>query len=883
MSEQPNITSVIGSGLSEILTGTSNADLLIGLAGDDTINGGAGNDEIAGDFSGANLLALPEAALTLSQLGNDDSWTVASNGQGDVTASQTVATREGTSYTLSLDLAANLASGAASGAIIVFWNGVEVGRFDADGAEFDAQELQVQGTGNDDLLTLQTAEGAGGDGPTILFDGPVPSYERTFEIDGQSQIVRAFAPGQANFYQVMESILHAFDPATSTYQAIGSAAGHVYNGMGFNTEDDLLYAIATSAGVDSLGNAVAKSNVVTIDAEGQTYVIGDAPYASWVGDFDGQGNLWTFDSDMDHISRIDVSELAAGNADAIDVWKFPKDMVTDKVLDVAYDEANQRFMGVARPAAEGDIGKLLIVDVSGVVEGGDPVFSTVDLAETLVGDVIQQGIPKMTFGAAFLDVDGNLYVGGNNGDHDMENATANSGGIYQVVLDPDTGTARLELVADAQAVRNNDGAADPRAISGTSVIEDDAPVLIRNPTLVEAPDPEDTFDDMLYGEAGQDTASGGLGEDVLIGGSRGDVLDGGDAMDVLFGGAGPNSGSGIISVYDDQGRRFDQFGNLLAEDDDVLTGGAGNDTLDGSAGHDALFGGADDDLLTAGSGMDQLFGGSGNDALFGGSEADALFGGTGDDTMSGGSGDDALAGGLGNDTATAGSGNDTLDGGAGADELSGGSGDDVLTGGDGDDKLDGASGNDAASGGFGVDRLFGGSGNDTLDGDAGNDQLDGGAGNDTISGGDGADRLKGGSGDDVMTGGAGKDYLAGGLGNDIMAGGADRDFLRGGTGADVMTGGGGSDRFAFRLADLDGSTDVITDLTRKASELDQIDLSDLDLLAGGQSAVDWAAQNLTQSADFTVTLILGSGVIELIDSSNHEDAFADHVFDALIF
>ncbi|MEM7190333.1 MAG: calcium-binding protein, partial [Pseudomonadota bacterium] len=611
MAVQSGSEPIIGTNISELLEGTSADDLLIGLAGDDTINGGAGDDEITGDFTGVNLLAVPESALTLQQFANGGDWSSA-GANADVAVSQTVSTRDGATYTLTADVAANLASGTPSGAVVVFWNGVEVGRFEAGDAQFSEQSIEVTGTGND-RLTLQTAAGANTPDNAILFDGPVPSYERDVEIAGQTMTVRAFAPGQANFYQVMESTLHAFDPQTASYTEIGSAAGHVYNGMGYNTEDDLLYAIATSNGTDSLGQTVLKSDVVMIDAEGQTYRIGDAPYASWVGDFDGQGNLWTFDSDMDHIARIDIDAMATGAADSVDVWKFPNDMITEKVLDLAYDAANQRFMGVARPAAEGDVGKLLIVDVSGVNSGGEPAFSLVDLSNTKIGDVMLTGIPKMTFGAAFLDVDGNLFVGGNKGDHDMDNATGSSGGIYKVVFDENSDDAYLELVSDAQAVRNNDGAADPRAISGTTVIDEEAIVLIREPTLVETAAPDDTYDDQLFGGAGQDTGSGGIGRDRLIGGSRGDTLDGGDNVDQLYGGAGPNSASAIISSYDEAGLRYDQFGNLLAEDDDVLNGSAGNDTLSGSAGHDRLSGGADEDLLFGGSGSDVMFGGDGAD------------------------------------------------------------------------------------------------------------------------------------------------------------------------------------------------------------------------------------------------------------------------------
>jgi len=63
----------------------------------------------------------------------------------------------------------------------------------------------------------------------------------------------------------------------------------------------------------------------------------------------------------------------------------------------------------------------------------------------------------------------------------------------------------------------------------------------------------------VYGDAGNDTLSGGVGDDRLYGGNDDDILDGGDGRDYLYGGNG----------------------------DDTLNGGAGNnDYLSGDAGSD---------------------------------------------------------------------------------------------------------------------------------------------------------------------------------------------------------------------------------------------------------------------------------------------------------
>ncbi len=115
---------------------------------------------------------------------------------------------------------------------------------------------------------------------------------------------------------------------------------------------------------------------------------------------------------------------------------------------------------------------------------------------------------------------------------------------------------------------------------------------------------------------------------------------------------------------------------LPTDEEDTISGLAGNDSLNGLGGNDKLVGGANDDKLNGGAGGDKLTGGSGNDVLLGGGGLDTLNGGAGIDTLKGG----AAA--------------DTLNGGAGADKLSGGGGNDRLTGGKGIDTLTGNGGSD---------------------------------------------------------------------------------------------------------------------------------------------------------------------------------------------
>ena len=63
----------------------------------------------------------------------------------------------------------------------------------------------------------------------------------------------------------------------------------------------------------------------------------------------------------------------------------------------------------------------------------------------------------------------------------------------------------------------------------------------------------------------------------------GDEIHGG-VGNYITGGAAPGTlPSGLLSVYDEDGLRYDQFGNLLPEDDDVLLGAKGMTTRLGRA------------------------------------------------------------------------------------------------------------------------------------------------------------------------------------------------------------------------------------------------------------------------------------------------------------
>ena len=173
--------------------------------------------------------------------------------------------------------------------------------------------------------------------------------------------------------------------------------------------------------------------------------------------------------------------------------------------------------------------------------------------------------------------------------------------------------------------------------------------------------------------------------------------------DIMFGGGDGNdlfnaTGTNVVTFA------FGDAGN------DTLTGGSRNDTLLGGAGDDSISGGSGNDSLEGNAGLDVLRGGSGNDRLKGGDDNDSLFGDAGDDLLNGGEGNDTLNGGSGRDGLDGFAGDDSLIGGDDADTLWGGTGNDVLSGGSGNDIVLGREDDDLVRGDSGRDTLAGGSG-----------------------------------------------------------------------------------------------------------------------------------------------------------------------------
>ncbi|MDA1054938.1 MAG: calcium-binding protein, partial [Planctomycetota bacterium] len=395
---------------------------------------------------------------------------------------------------------------------------------------------------------------------------------------------------------------------------------------------------------------------------------------------------------------------------------------------------------------------------------------------------------------------------------------------------------------------------DPRVTDRLAQLDEpvrvaiDAQLRAREVDTVDAVRP--TFNDNIYGGAGDDLLLGMQGSDTIYGDA--------DIITSTAGGVSPDAEGGEDTTLDATSvigftatalvQPVPQPGPSF---NDVIWGGSGDDKLYGEQGHDQVFGNDGNDSLSGGSGSDWMEGDAGNDRLDGGRDGDVIFGGAGDDSIEGGHGGDYLVGGSGNDKLSGGSGDDWLWGDAtnnypagytdpvkySLDFMDTNRGEDFLDGGEGADVLLAGNGNDTATGGAGGDVILGGTGSDRIYGDgAGN----GGAADlilgdtifrladvdvetrdkvravsaiaDALLVRDGAvepvdpvsadpppeitynDSIFAGAGDDVVFGQLGNDRLSGGEGADLLVGGVGNDELRGDAGMDVLDGGAGDDR-----------------------------------------------------------------------------------------
>jgi len=116
--------------------------------------------------------------------------------------------------------------------------------------------------------------------------------------------------------------LFALDPTSGDYLPVGEESNYVYNAAGYDPATDLIYAIVQFGGTDSNGTAVGPSDLVQVDAIGNTYLVGQTnitvpngfngfPDAFFLGDVvDGNLIIYTTTA-TDLLYSVDLATAAA--------------------------------------------------------------------------------------------------------------------------------------------------------------------------------------------------------------------------------------------------------------------------------------------------------------------------------------------------------------------------------------------------------------------------------------------------------------------------------------------------------------------------------------------------------------------------------------------
>ncbi|MBE1281849.1 MAG: hypothetical protein GJ676_00920 [Rhodobacteraceae bacterium] len=798
----------------------------------------------------SNLLQDTDDRLTFTQYTVSDYWTGTVGSDGLPVLSTSVETVLDVPYELEFSLAANLSADVTSVTIEVVFDGESIGQFIHDGGVFETYSFDLTGTGDTALIEFRILEADTGSDGAIDTSGVVPSVESQMTFMGQVVTVDAFAPGQNLIYQVLNGQLVKFDLETNAYTLTETPAAVNVNAVGYSAENNLIYGLARSDGIDATGNAITRNDVIAMDARGATYKVSSGIMGSYIGDVDDSGQLWTFSGNLSHAVVYDLSETdAEGNLVSSVINLATPGIPTRGLADLAYNAELQTFYGVAHGGSTGAAGYLVAVDISQVVLGGDPIVTWQTIAGTIVDDEIKAGIPASAYGATIVDADGNVYAGANNTDHDLDAATPTSGGFYKLVTGTD-GLIYMELLADAPRVSSNDGAMDTRGVDPFLGVDTSSTVLLRAPVVTVAVAEDDLVrlaakgisvvvdllanDDVSEGETLTLTHLNGVevaaGHVLML--SNGETVEYlGNGRVLVTPGSLPRDVNASLSYTIENESGVTDTATLTIETSPVQ-GTAGNDhmvgftdadgtNIDGADGpNDVILGYAGNDKIFAGAGDDDVYGGSGADFIRAQAGADVIHGEAGNDVLDGGTGGDMMYGGTGNDiyfvdqvgdivSELGGDGTDTVksrisfvleDGlenlwlinGSQAVTGTGNDARNMIVGNGLDNVLEGLGGNDNLIAGGGDDVAHGGEGDDKLHGNAGQDRLYGDAGN---------DKLHGGSGDDIVYGGDGNDILCPGQGDDIMFGGDGQDILSGNAGADTAYGGLGND--VYKVTDAE--------------------------------------------------------------------------------
>ncbi|WP_302466833.1 calcium-binding protein [Teichococcus coralli] len=751
------MANLIGTSLSERLTGTALADTLYGMDGNDTLDGGAGADILWGGNGNDVLIGGRGADVLNGGAGNDIFRYLSLE---EVHLDRIVDFSAGDQLDLSaiagLSFLGEAAFTGTAGEVRVSYGaGSTMLLFDTRG--FGAADLVLTLDG-----TLRLAESKAGSRILVL------------------AVAKVLAGGSGNDVLTGEAADDTLSGGAGNDTLSGGAGNDTL--MGEDGNDVLI----GGAGADSLFGGAGSDTFRYLDL---SEINGDVIHDFATGD------------------RIDLSALAT--------LRF----IGDEVFSGAPGEVRQSGEMLLVDSDGDKVGDIALFLPGGGMLQETATGSNILIRAQPVVLTGTEGVDRLIGGAGddFLDGGGdNDGLSGLGGDDRMFGGAGNDfmdGGSGNDFMDGGTGNDNMVGGSGDDIMLG--GAGDDAMVGGLG-----RDILSGGPgkDVFRYYSAEEVDGDQITDMDAQDTISlrmlGSLAyiSDQAFTGTRAEIRFDGEFLWVDRNGDGIADASMRVHTG---GLLMDETapGNLLlvVAQDRVLNGGAGNDTLTGRSGRDTLNGGAGNDILVGASGDDVLDGGAGDDVLNGGTGSDTMTGGAGADTFV----IDVRQGAGAADVITDFSAEDSILL-AGPDGLTW-IGDAAFSGvraevrqtrvaggtllqidGDGDGVAEqtvllrnagavresatgslllqlaagidrsGTAGNDSLAGGAGDDRLSGLGGNDTLSGGGGSDVLDGGAGNDVLNGQDGDDILLGGDGDDMLVGGAGNDTMTGGAGNDTF-------------------------------------------------------------------------------------------------------------------
>lgn len=237
------------------------------------------------------------------------------------------------------------------------------------------------------------------------------------------------------FYQVIndksegEGQLYKLDPATGEYTPIGNNSGFTYNAMGYNPNDNFLYAIANDkrldGATDSLGNVLTRGDLIKVDAGGETFRVGYTgfPKASYSADIVGN-ELWIRTGSR-QFARVNLS---TGEGTAVTLT--------------------------------GSLGAADVVVVGTKLYGvNNNLLYSIDTAATEPIPVNVYPITNMDYRSKFF---GAIWATEKNGTKEIFVSNNGTGEINRID-GYDTVSPRATLIVQAQATGSNDGASCPVA------------------------------------------------------------------------------------------------------------------------------------------------------------------------------------------------------------------------------------------------------------------------------------------------------------------------------------------------------------------------------------------------------------------------------------